>query len=214
MNARNLMPMLALIVVGTSLPVSAQPSSAQPSSSRFAAGGQISALRLGGALDDASSGLAGFGGHLTYDMGRWVTLEGEVDFFPNDRLKYDRPPSGSDFRLTHHRRRLEGFVGPKVGLRMERFGVFGKVRPGFSRLMGRGVDCVGVACAYINYITPTYKTDFALDLGAVLEFYPSSSTIARVDLGDTMVRQNSQAPPCRGCTTHNFSPRVGFGFRF
>ena len=62
---------------------------------------------------------------------------------------------------------------------------------------------------------PEYRTEFAFDLGGVLEFYPSARTVARIDAGDTMIRHRSSAvPPCQECTTHNFSSRFGVGVRF
>ena len=91
------------------------------------------------------------------------------------------------------------------------------MRPGFVRLSDQCVDCVGEVCALATMLLarPVYRTEFALDLGAVLEFYPSARTVARVDFGDTMIRHRSQAaPPCSNCTSHNFASRIGIGFRF
>jgi hypothetical protein len=60
-----------------------------------------------------------------------------------------------------------------------------------------------------------YRTEFAMNLGGVLEFYPSPRIVTRLDLGTTLIRHRSFAPPrCDGCTSSNFSSRVGVGFRF
>ena len=140
-----------------------------------------------------------------------------LSFFPSETITSESANPGGTLRLDYHRRRAEAFFGPKLGLRSARFGVFAKVRPGFARLTDRGVECAGEACALANLLIarPEYRTEFALDVGAVLEVYPSSRTVARLDFGDTMIRHRSQAaPPCWSCTTHNFTSSVGLGFRF
>ena len=87
-------------------------------------------------------------------------------------------------------------------------------RPGFSRLPNTGVNCAGDVCALILLAVPEYKPEFALDLGAVVEFYTSSRLVTRIDIGDTFIRHRSQAPPCSGCSSHNFASKFGFGLRF
>lgn len=106
----------------------------------------------------------------------------------------------------------------KLGTRTRRFGAFAKVRPGLARLTHREMECVGQACALLTLllVQPVYRTEFAVDLRGVLEFYPSPRTVARLDLGDTLIRHRSSAPPCWGgdCASHNFASRLGIGFRF
>lgn len=123
-----------------------------------------------------------------------------------------------DFEIAHLRRRSEAFVGVKLGTRAQRWGAFGKVRPGFARLTHREMKCVGQACALISLllVQPAYRTEFAMDVGGVLEIYPSPRLIARFDLGDTIIRHRSSAPPCwsGACTSHNLASRLGIGFRF
>jgi hypothetical protein len=63
---------------------------------------------------------------------------------------------------------------------------------------------------------------FAIDLGGVLEYYPTSGSVVRFDLGDTVIhtRRKSivfspvfiQDIPAR--TDHNFQFNIGVGFRF
>ena len=86
-------------------------------------------------------------------------------------------------RVAYHRRRSELFGGIKFGLRGSRFGLFGKVRPGFTRLTHRGFDCAGSMCALAVFMLPEYTTEFALDLGGIVEFYPTRRLVARFDLG-------------------------------
>ena len=63
---------------------------------------------------------------------------------------------------------------------------------------------------------PEYRTEIALDLGRVFELYPSARTVIRMELGDTIIRHRSIAPPCFGtsCTSNNLASRFGVGLRF
>ena len=187
---------------------------AQSSGPKFEVGGQVSAMRL----SDFAATNAGLGGRFSYDALRWMTLESEFTFFPSDDV--DVIGSIPEAGTTYRRRRAEAFFGPKIGVRNQRLGLFGKVRPGFTSLSHKGVECTGDVCALMlpaqMFAVPEYRTEFALDLGGVVEFYPSPRTILRFDIGDTLIRHRSSAPPCWGesCTSHNFSSRFGFGFRF
>lgn len=69
------------------------------------------------------------------------------------------------------------------------------------------------------------KTKSALDLGGVVEYYPTARTVVRADFGDTVIWYGSVtqfpflpelAEPVRirHGTTHNFQFSVGFSFRF
>jgi len=60
-----------------------------------------------------------------------------------------------------------------------------------------------------------------MDLGGLVEFYPSERAIIRSNLGDTIIRfpqrmfgpfNNTSA--IRAETKHNFQVSVGFGWRF
>jgi hypothetical protein len=123
--------------------------------------------------------------------------------------------------------------GVKIGKRYKRFGIFAKARPGLISFSQGRVE-----------LTPTGSTDpftafdvrvkrlthFALDLGGVLEFYPSRRVFTRIDIGDTIIRYNQTTIntftgpvggpftplsfPIPGDTTHNFQFSAGVGFRF
>ena len=158
---------------------------------------------------------AGLGGRVSYEFLPWLAIEGELNFFPNDRLDVDSGVSSLMLQTQYSRRRLEGFVGPKIGVRGGKFGAFAKVRPGFAHLIDKGLGCVGEVCALVLLARPEYHPEFALDLGGIVEFYPTPRTIARFDLGATAIRHRSQyAPPCRDCTTQNFATSLGMGFKF
>jgi len=194
--------------------VGVRTAAAQSSAPRFDIAAQTALLRL----SDPGSTSAGIGGRLTFDLSSWVALDGEVNFYPRDNFALaSEAVVNGNMQLVYHRRRSDAFVGLKVGQRGDRFGLFVKARPGFARLSDKGVECRGEVCALalILFAPTEYRTEFALDLGGIIEYYPTPRTVARVDIGDVMIRHRSAtAPPCASCTTHNLSTRVGVGFRF
>ena len=191
--------------------LAAGPALAQADARRLEVGGHFSTLQIG----DAGNTNAGLGGRVSYEFLPWLAIEGELNFFPNDRLDVDSGVSSLMLQTQYSRRRLEGFVGPKIGVRGGKFGAFAKVRPGFAHLIDKGLGCVGEVCALVLLARPEYHPEFALDLGGIVEFYPTPRTIARFDLGATAIRHRSQsAPPCRDCTTQNFATSLGMGFKF
>lgn len=204
---RAIVPILVLVTVADARTASAQ------SVPRLDVAAQATMLRL----SDPGSTSAGVGGRLTFDLSRWIAVDGEMNFYPHDdfTLSLSEVVDGNLF-LIYHRRRSDAFVGLKVGVRGERFGLFAKARPGVARLSDKGAECGGDVCPFVTllFAPREYRTEFALDLGGIVEYYPTARTFARVDFGDTLIRHRSSAPPCSGCTTHNFTTRVGFGLRF
>jgi len=202
---------LPLVVVLTL--VSLQPAAAQAPAPRLEIGAQVSTLRL----SDFDATNAGVGGRLSFDLAPWMALEGDIAFFPRERVEArSLPDATTDLRLAYSRHRTGAFVGPKLGVRGDRFGLFGRVQPGLTRLTHRSVACIGDDCARVLLLLapPEYRTEFAMHLGGVLEFYPSPRTVARLDLGTTLIRHRSLAPPCDDCTSRNLSSSLGLGFRF
>ena len=187
------------------------PASAQNNVRRLEVGGHFSTLQIG----DAGNTNAGLGGRVSYEFLPWLTLDGDLSYFPNDRLDIDLGSASLALQTQYSRQRLEGFVGPKIGVRGGKFGVFGKVRPGFAHLIDKGLNCVGELCALALFARPEYHPELAFDLGGIVEFYPTERTVARFDLGTTVIRhRSSYAPPCRECTTRNFSTSLGMGVKF
>ena len=182
---------------------------------RWEVGGQFSVLQP----SDSASTNAGIGARVAWHAANWVSAEAEVNYFASERFEWDGVPSPAGvsfdrFNLRYNRQRLEAFFGPKIGHKWQRFGLFGKVRPGFTHLTDDGVECIGDVCALALIARPQYRTEFALDLGGVAEFYPTSRTVVRADLGTRMIRHRSSAPPCQSCSTQNFSSSFGAGYRF
>lgn len=159
--------------------------SAQSNEPKFEVGAQFSALGTGGSTS------AGGGLRLTYNLMKYLALEGEMNLYP---------------RRYFASSRYQGQYGIKTGMRYERFGVFGKVRPGF--------------------VNDGSRNNFSMDLGGVLEFYPARRWIVRFDIGDTLVyRRSSYLIPIISSnpayaigiisgTTHNLQMGAGIGFRF
>ena len=157
------------------------------------------------------------------NFSKYFSLEAEGNFFARDR-----DVDGG--------RKTQALFGVKAGKRFEKFGVFAKARPGFVRYekgdyrFGTG-GCPTVFPPPLGCFRPVARTNFAVDLGGVVELYPSKRTIIRFDGGDTIVRlparnvaesqSNASSPvfnlvvlPESRQTTHNIQASVGFGFRF
>lgn len=194
------------------LATSAGAAVAQTDPPRVEVGGQVNVLRL----SDSSDLNLGLGGRVTVNLARWLGVEGEYQFVPNDTLELSDTVDGRVVGLRYERRRSTALFGVKAGYRGERFGVFGKVRPGVTALWNRGVDCLGDVCALMLLAVPEYRSEFALDVGGVVEFYPSARWVARVDVGSLVIRHRSTAPPCAAgdCTTANLATSFGVGVRF
>lgn len=163
----------------------------------------------------------GFGGRFTYNITRAVAAEAEADFYPNGDNE-----CSDDYTVG---RAAQGLFGVKAGKRFKSFGLYGKVRPGFVRF---GQAFAGTRREGGDLINQTGRTNFAVDLGGVVEFYPSRRVVTRFDFGDTIIRYKelryelpplcpvNPSLPCLttgerpGATTHNFQFTAGVGFRF
>lgn len=168
--------------------------------------------------------LPGLGGRFTYNLNKHVALEAAGYFFPG---KCDTCPGEITGHIT------EGLFGVKVGKRFKKWGIFGKVRPGFLILSKGVVEFLptGAPSPYQFTVASRSQTNFALDLGGVLEFYPSKRIVVRFDGGDTIIhyaRRTANYPfqdpntgaitlapfTIPGYTRHSFQFIGGVGFRF
>src|ERR1041384_4821573 len=120
----------------------------------------------------------GIGGRFTFNFNRSIAAEAEVNFLPKKQ-----------FVLTADGSAVQAQFGVKIGKRFEKFGIFGKVRPGFLSVDRTASYIPG---ASINgpapYFTIERRAFFTIDAGGVLEFYPSRRTVVRFDAGDTVIR--------------------------
>jgi hypothetical protein len=185
--------------------------SAQTVQPRLDVGAQISTLRFG----DADASNVAVGARATFDLTRWFAIDAAVNFAPRDNVTSNSALSAGTLGLVYRRSRIDALAGVKIGYRGQRVGIFAKVRPGITRLTDKGVECKGDVCALVLLVVPEYRTELAVDYGAVVEFYPSSRVVARFDVGDMVVRHRAaQAPPFTVGASHNLSSGVGIGFAF
>ncbi len=161
---------------------------------------------------------SGIGGRLTYNFNEFLAAEATVNYFPESRIDPDL------FRLRPEGKIYQGQFGVKAGKRSDRVGIFAKARPGF-------VGFTEVS-QLVNPNQPLFSTSFrieretyfSMDVGGVVEFYPSQNTVIRIDAGDTMIRHGTFRTPGFTLaqpllerapeTKHNFQLVTGFGFRF
>jgi len=165
----------------------------------------------------------GVGGRVTYNLTDNIALEAQFDFFPN----------GQRFRGFRNGGRIaQGLFGVKAGKRFEKFGIFGKVRPGLTSFSAGREETIVLPGAPDPVFGPAFdsiphrETRFATDVGAVLEFYPSRRIVTRFDAGDTIIRYGDTTGalldrtgivgqfPISGEVRHNFQFSAGVGFRF
>jgi outer membrane protein with beta-barrel domain len=155
--------------------------------SRFEVGAQYSLLNF-----DTSASFSkprrwesGGGGRFTYNFNKYVAAEAQIDYYPNDdseRIGTINVPLWGSKTLT--------VFGVKAGTRRDRFGIFAKARPGFIHFS----HVPGFACVTGPCLQPA-KTNFAFDVGGVVEYYPSSRLVVRFDAGDTIIRHKSSSEP-------------------
>jgi hypothetical protein len=174
----------------------------------------------------------GFGGRFGYNLTNNIAVEAELNFFP-----VANSFSAPDIFKGGHK--IEGLFGVKVGTHFNKVGIFGKVRPGFlyaskGDLQPRANTlCIAIFPPPAGCFETIGKSSLAVDLGGVVEVYPTKRTLIRLDAGDTIVRlgeRNVSAVlnPAPGIlspsyvtvirapaeTTHSFQGSIGIGFRF
>jgi hypothetical protein len=169
----------------------------------------------------------GLGARLTYNLNKHVALEGAGYLFPRNCTFC----SGGRSRVT------EGLFGVKAGKRFEKWGIFGKVRPGVMSFAKGKFDIIQIANPApgpgVNLFDFRFSrlTTPVVDVGGVVEFYPSKRIVTRVDFGDTIIHYASRTTdiPVFNSTTSTYSLipsttpsqtrgslqfSVGVGFRF
>ena len=164
----------------------------------------------------------GLGARFTYNLTKSIAFEAETNLFPR-REDTVAMPGGRIF---------QGQFGVKAGKRFQRFGIFGKARPGFVGFtqVTKLVETFTVPADPFGRVFTLGKfavgkdVYFSTDLGGVVEFYPSRRILTRIDLGDTIIHYGTfrgigaflshaivERPPE---TRHNLQFSAGVGFRF
>jgi hypothetical protein len=163
----------------------------------------------------------GFGGRFTFNLNDHLALEAEGNYLP----------SGSTRGFAPGGNILQGQFGLKAGKRWNKWGVFAKARPGFvsfdatfePRITGT-TTVNGAPYPVIDFNRFIRSTNFSMDLGGVVEAYPSRRVIVRFDAGDTIIHYgphdeldfSTNIPrlvPSQPRTTHNFQFTSGVSFR-
>ena len=161
------------------------------------AAGEAPLLEVGGGLtavlaDDGSGETTAFeavAGRIGLNLNDSLAVEGELGFFPSTDI---RIVGSGDWH------KLQGLFGLKAGKRLERVGVFGKLRLGFVESRATLVTFPPVDVS---------ETDFALDLGVVVEAYFLPLVTLRVDVADLIIpSEERNSVPFDG---HNLQLGVG-----
>lgn len=187
---------------------------------KFEVGAEFTSLgrdSFGGGRTDA-----GFGGRFTFNLNENFALEAAGYFFPQ-----------KCFICVENGRMTQVVAGVKAGRRFEKWGIFAKARPGFVSFGEGETDAVisGPSTNPTVVIDPRRVTGFAMDVGGVVEFYPTKRIVTRFDAGDTIVHFGDRVRnvlsfvppngplfvvpvPRPARTTHNFQFMASVGFRF
>ena len=153
---------------------------------------------------------AGGGVRLTYHINDHFDVEAEGNLF--EFFLEDHP--------TDDVVGAQGLLGVRAGLQYKRIGVFAKLRPGvvnFPSLRGPRGPCSLLPCEGSR----RGGNRFAVDAGAVVEFYPAEKIILRMDIGDTMIRfsddhffKSSTMVRINDGFSHNLQWGASIGYRF
>ena len=173
----------------------------------------------------------GAGARLTYNFNRHFAVEGAA-YFSGDNCQFCGEVTGT---MT------QGMIGVKAGQRFRRFGLFVKARPGVINLSQAEFDLVPTGSSKSILTGPfdeapfkvvnRSRTDFAMDVGGVLEIYATKKFFLRFDTGLLIERVGSrtfhsvsldettgsfQPSPFKvpGSTIGHFQFVSGVGFRF
>jgi hypothetical protein len=154
----------------------------------------------------------GVGGYASYRFYGVFYLDGDLLYFPRGTANSSSPQDGGTI--------LQGLFGLKGGIRRNHFGFFGKVRPGFNSYSAALTSTTNTGGAP----TDTYgrSTNFALDLGGIVELYPNEKSTLRIEIGDTHLFFGTRALTIDGETTsvpggkmqHSIQLMLGYGWRF
>jgi len=200
---------LSLLVIGFLISLAAGEAQAQDLR-RMELSVQYTSLHLS-VIDSTEAGL---GMRFGVNINDYLALEAEGSYFHRYSLGNDSLEDKDQW-----------LIGARAGKRTRWAGAFGKLRGGtvgFPSLKIREGLCIFDRETLICRNGPRGGNRFALDAGAVFEFYPTRRVIVRADVGDTMIRfNNDRLLNNRGDRvrvpdgiSHNFQFTVGVGYRF
>lgn len=169
----------------------------------------------------------GVGARFTFNFNRSVAFEVVGNYFPHS-CRFCGGNLGDNSGIIE-----QGLFGIKAGKRFDKWGIFAKARPGVVRFgQAQTIYTInGTGPSASVAVQRKGQSNFAADLGAVLEFYPSKRIVTRFDFGDTLIHYGSRQSnflsfdPTTGSpilipfttqseTRHNFQFAAGVGWRF
>jgi hypothetical protein len=186
-------------------------------SSRLEFGAQFTTLivQRESALDGVRTEPA-IGGFASFRVWRFFYADSAMNFFLRDTNSSGVHDGGRIF---------QGLFGLKGGISRDHIGIFGKVRPGFNSYSHAftGISQISAGPPPLFKDLFDRSTNFVLDLGGVVELYPSRHTTLRFDLGDTHIyfatksflssNGNVISVP-GGQRLHSIELSVGYAWRF
>lgn len=208
--------MLLIIQSIVCLLIVSQQIKAQSEITRFEAGGHFSTISSINPNTFSSAEVSadnGFGGIFTLNFTRNIAIETELNYFPKDSIS-------KNIFIGNTGQKIQLLAGFKAGIRKKRFGVFGKVRPGYLHLTR---NYLGNRQTTSFFTDGSYQNNPVLDLGGVVEFYTSRRLFARIDIGDSIVKYGTVGIYdaefgtnifSAGGVKHSLQINVGFGIRF
>jgi len=169
----------------------------------------------------------GIGARFTFNFNRSVAVEAVGNLFPHS-CNYCGGNLGDNSGIIK-----QGLFGVKAGKRFEKWGIFAKARPGVVTFgQANTIYTInGTGSSASVAVRRQGVSNFATDLGAVLEFYPSKHIVTRFDAGDTLIHYGQHQSSfltfdpttngpvlipftTRSETRHNFQFFAGVGWRF
>jgi hypothetical protein len=162
---------------------------AQSHTPRWEIGPQISVLKLNyhfrgteGTSTKVDDYWLGFGGRVTFNLNDHFALDGSLEKFNSDNT--DKTLFMPSTFNTAAQPDSQGLFGVKMGARREKYGIFAKVRPGFTRYTPVPT-CTSISITGCSFIQ---DTSFSLDVGGVFEGYISRRIMYRGDAGFIQLR--------------------------
>jgi hypothetical protein len=192
------------ILSGLCLLLLSPPCRAQELPTRFEVGSLFTYLRVPFSPPINEQNQIAIGGRLSWNFSKHFGLDGEIDASPVQTANLKTAYQGGYL--------LQSFLGIKAGKRWDRFGMFGKFRPGLS-----SYSQVITGFSQSSFFQFGRRTDPALDVGVITEFHVSRRFLLRYDFGDTIIHYNSGsvgAVPVQGATRNNFQFSTSLAFRF
>jgi len=184
---------------------------AQSDVPRFDLGGQFTFVRYNSVVSPMSQ-QAGFGTTFSWNAKPYFSLDASLNYFPYHKGSFtviDTYQGGS---------LLQAFFGVKAGLRKQRFGLFGRARPGLVSFS----KTVTITSRMPLTIATNRLTEPAADFGLTAEYYAARHIALRYDLGDTAFFYRRRVHPIPGSpneilpavTSNNFQLSVAVVLRF